>query len=76
MKNSLTNQSNSRILSEIIIPEDHDISGRAQYRELCLQSKLIPCSYFMAHIQEKEMILRYHQFSTDDIRVIAKILCV
>lgn len=30
----------------------------------------------MAHIQDREMVLRYHQFSTDDIRVIAKALCV
>ena len=30
----------------------------------------------MAHIQDKEMVLRYHQFSTDDIRTIAKALCV
>jgi hypothetical protein len=30
----------------------------------------------MAHIQDKEMVLRYHQFSTDDIRAIAKTLCV
>ena len=67
-----------RVLSwiEIIVHEDHDISGRTQYRELCVQSKLIPCSYFMAHIQDKEMVLRYHQFSTDDIRAIAKALCV
>jgi hypothetical protein len=30
----------------------------------------------MAHIQDKEMVLRYHQFSTEDIRTIAKALCV
>ncbi len=56
--------------------EDHDITGKSQYRESCLQSKIIPCSYFMAHIQDREMVLRYHQFSTEDIRMIAKALCV
>jgi hypothetical protein len=63
-------------LIEIIIQENHDITGKTQYRESCIQSKIIPCSYFMAHIQDKEMVLRYHQFNTDDIRAIAKILCV
>ncbi|CAF3994114.1 unnamed protein product [Rotaria sp. Silwood2] len=63
------------IESEVAVQENHDITGRTQYRESCLQSKIIPCSYFMAHIQDKEMVLRYHQFSTDDIRAIAKTLC-
>ncbi|CAF1129647.1 unnamed protein product [Rotaria sordida] len=62
------------IESDVIVNDDHDITGRTQYRELCLHTKIIPCSYFMAHIQNKEMILRYHQFSTDDIRAIAKTL--
>ncbi|CAF3550873.1 unnamed protein product [Rotaria sp. Silwood1] len=62
------------IETEVAVHEEHDITGRTQYRELCLQSKIIPCSYFMAHIQDKEMVLRYHQFSTDDIRAIAKTL--
>lgn len=30
----------------------------------------------MAHIEDREMILRYHQFSTEDIRAIAKSLSV
>ncbi|CAF1217272.1 unnamed protein product [Rotaria magnacalcarata] len=63
------------IESEAVVHEDHDITGRTQYRELCTQSKIIPCSYFMAHIEDKEMTLRYHQFSTDDIRAITKTLC-
>jgi hypothetical protein len=56
--------------------ENVDITGKTQYRDLCEQSKIIPCSYFMAHIQDTEMILRYHQFNTDDIRVITKTLSV
>jgi hypothetical protein len=62
--------------TEVVIQEDHDITGKAQYRDLCLQSKIIPCSYFMAHIEDREMVLRYHQFSTDDVRAIAKALSV
>jgi len=30
----------------------------------------------MAHIQDEKMILRYHQFNTEDIRVITKTLIV
>ncbi len=30
----------------------------------------------MAHIEDNEMILRYHQFNTEDIRAITKILSV
>ena len=67
---------NSFFQIEVIVHDNHDITGKTQYREACVQSKLIPCSYFMAHIQDREMVLRYHQFSTEDIRTIAKALCV
>ncbi|CAF0830879.1 unnamed protein product [Adineta steineri] len=50
------------------------ISGKDKYRKLCEKGKLVPCSYFMAHINKDEMVLRYHQFSTDDIRAITKTL--
>ena len=52
------------------------MSRKSQYRELCQQSNVIPCTYFMAHIQDKELVLRYHQFNTEDIRVIARTLSV
>ena len=58
------------------VQEDHDVSGKNQYRDLCRQSNIIPCSYFMAHIQDRELVLRYHQFSTEDIRTIARTLSV
>ena len=61
---------------EVVVHEDHDMTGRAQYRDLCGQSKIIPCSYFMAHIQDRELVLRYHQFSTEDLRAIARTLSV
>lgn len=56
--------------------EDPDVSGKIKYREYCQQSKLIPCSYFMAHIEDRELTLRYHQFSNDDVRAIARTLSV
>ncbi|CAM4757580.1 unnamed protein product [Rotaria magnacalcarata] len=54
--------------------KDHDPTGRQLYRELCKEASLIPCSYFLAHIQDNEMILRYHQFNTEDIKAITKTL--
>ena len=62
--------------SEALAPEDHDVSGKNQYRDLCQQSNVIPCTYFMGHIQDKELVLRYHQFSSEDVRVIARTLSV
>ncbi|CAF0737832.1 unnamed protein product [Adineta ricciae] len=62
------------IESESVISSSRDLTGRTQYRDACLQAKIIPCSYFLAHIQDREMILRYHQFSTEDVRAIAKAL--
>lgn len=56
--------------------ETHDTTGRTQYYGSCEAAKLVPCSYFMAHIEDSEMILRYHQFNTQDIRTITKALCV
>ena len=61
---------------EVVVHEDHDMTGRAQYRDFCGQANVIPCSYFMAHIQDRELVLRYHQFSTEDLRAIARTLCV
>jgi hypothetical protein len=54
----------------------HDTTGREQYRDLCQRAQIVPCSYFMAHIQDEKIILRYHQFNTEDIRAIAKTLIV
>ena len=62
--------------SEAFTNEDHDVSGKNHYRDLCQQSNVIPCTYFMAHIQDKELVLRYHQFSHEDVRVIARTLSV
>lgn len=39
---------------------------------MCDNLKVIPCRYFMAHIENKKLIMRYHQFSDDDVRAISK----
>ena len=73
---SYPNEMSFKSYLEPAVQEDHDSTGREQYRELCHRAKTIPCSYFLAHIQDSEMILRYHQFNTEDIRVITKTLAV
>jgi len=61
---------------ESVEKETYDAIGKNRYRQLCEETKIVPCSYFMAHIEKDEMVLRYHQFSTEDIRAITKTLIV
>jgi hypothetical protein len=56
--------------------DKHDTTGKEQYRELCERAKVVPCSYFLAHIQDEKLILCYHQFNTEDIQAITKTLAV
>lgn len=46
------------------------------YIKMCKNLKVIPCRYFMAHIENKRLVMRYHQFSNDEIRAISKPLWV
>ncbi|CAF0833626.1 unnamed protein product [Adineta ricciae] len=58
-------------------PDEHEsvkLADKEKYRELCADSKIVPCSYFMAHIKDDKMLLRYHQFNTADIQAITKTL--
>ena len=60
-------------------PDEHEStkeSDKEKYRELCADSKIVPCSYFLAHIKDDKMLLRYHQFNTADIQAITKTLIV
>jgi hypothetical protein len=43
---------------------------------MCENLKVIPCRYFMAHIDKQKLIMRYHQFSDEEIRAISKPLWV
>lgn len=56
--------------------ESSTVPDKEKYRELCADSKIVPCSYFMAHIKDDKMLLRYHQFNTADIQAITKTLIV
>lgn len=46
------------------------------YIKMCQNLKVIPCRYFMAHIENKRLVMSYHQFSNDEIRAISKPLWV
>ena len=43
---------------------------------MCESLNVVPCSYFMAHIEDQTLVLKYHQFSSDEVRAIAKPLWV
>ncbi|RMZ94674.1 leucine-rich repeat-containing 74B-like, partial [Brachionus plicatilis] len=42
------------------------------YINMCENLKVIPCRYFMAHIENKKLVMRYHQFSNEEVRAISK----
>ena len=41
---------------------------------MCDNHKVTPCRYFLDHIDDQKLILRYHQFSSDEIGAISKSL--
>ena len=43
---------------------------------MCDNLKVIPCRYFMAHIDNQKLTMKYHQFSNEEIRAISKPLWV
>lgn len=43
---------------------------------MCENLNVIPSRYFMAHIDDQKLVLKYHQFSDDEIRAISKPLWV
>ena len=42
---------------------------------MCDSLKVIPCRYLMANIENQKLIMKYHQFSNEEIRAISKPLC-
>lgn len=42
------------------------------YKTMCENLNIVPCRFFMAHIEDQTLTLKYHQFSTDEIRAMAK----
>ena len=56
------------------IEEEHN--PKEVYKKMCDNLKVIPCRYFMAHIDNQKLTMKYHQFSNEEIRAISKPLWV
>lgn len=51
-------------------------TAEKMYKKMCDNLNVIPCRYFLAHIEDEKIVMRYHQFSNDEIRALAKPLWV
>jgi hypothetical protein len=56
--------------------ELHDTTGRTRYTKLCEKFGIVPCSYFTRHIQDSELVMKFHGLGPQGTRAIAKILKV
>ena len=55
---------------------DHDPTGRRTYADVCEKLGIIPVSYFVRHITDPEVVMRYHGLGPDGTKAIAKVLKV
>ena len=55
---------------------NHDPSGRAQYDKICERMGLVPVSYFMRHILDNEIVMRWHGLGAAAAKAIALVLRV
>ncbi|XP_064602827.1 leucine-rich repeat-containing protein 74B-like [Liolophura sinensis] len=53
---------------------EHDPTGRAQYRSVCDQLGVVPISYFIRHITEPTVTMRYHGLGPIGAKAIALVL--
>ncbi|XP_046847497.1 leucine-rich repeat-containing protein 74A-like isoform X2 [Xenia sp. Carnegie-2017] len=51
-----------------------DLTGKRLYFSACALSGVIPMSYFVRHIQDKELILRHHGLGAKGVKAIAIVL--
>ena len=55
---------------------NHDPSGRAQYDKICERMGIVPVSYFMRHILDTEITMRWHGLGPGPAKAIALVLRV
>ena len=55
---------------------NHDPSGRAQYDKICERMGIVPVSYFMRHILDNEITMRWHGLGAGPAKAIALVLRV
>lgn len=54
----------------------HDTTGKSNYLKICQQYGLVPISYFVRHITDNEITMRYHGLSPTAAKAIALVLRV
>ncbi|XP_069118143.1 leucine-rich repeat-containing protein 74B-like isoform X2 [Argopecten irradians] len=52
----------------------HDTSGRSNYRKICSQFGVVPISYFVRHILDQELVMRYHGLGPVAAKAMALVL--
>ncbi|XP_063426854.1 leucine-rich repeat-containing protein 74B-like [Mytilus trossulus] len=52
----------------------HDTTGKSNYLKICQQYGLVPISYFVRHITDNEITMRYHGLSPTAAKAIALVL--
>lgn len=54
----------------------HDTTGKSNYLKICQQYGIVPISYFVRHIVDNEITMRYHGLSPTAAKAIALVLRV
>lgn len=52
----------------------HDTTGKSNYLKICQQYGIVPISYFVRHIVDNEITMRYHGLSPTAAKAIALVL--
>ena len=52
------------------------MSGFDEYKKVCDDLNVIPCRYFIEHIDQQTLCMNHHQFRTNEIKAISKPLKV
>ncbi|XP_074657398.1 uncharacterized protein LOC141910602 [Tubulanus polymorphus] len=60
--------------NEELEAEQHDLTGRHSYVKLCEQLGVVPCSYFVRHITEPQIVMKHHGLGPAGTMAIAKVL--
>ncbi|KAK6182160.1 hypothetical protein SNE40_009904 [Patella caerulea] len=49
---------------------DHDTTGKNKYLKVCKDLGVSPVSYFLKHIQDREMVMKFHGLGKDNTKAI------
>ncbi|KAL5008061.1 hypothetical protein ScPMuIL_013642 [Solemya velum] len=51
--------------------DEHDLTGKTKYMRACTDLGIIPVSYFVKHIQDKELKMKFHGLAPAGIKAIS-----